>query len=204
MTSLRIFKMGLGGLALYAAAVFLSAPLHAQISQTISITCTGSGQLCTPFYTTVVNAPQAGAMTLTYTAPLNACAVWRVHIYVDSMMLGTTGFLQPPALSSGPIFNNVTAGSHTIGLQAEGETGGCDTGTLSSWSGTLAIQLPGSQVAPPPFISGFSPSSVAPGGPGFTLTVNGSGFVSGAMVQWNNPPFPTPFPGILQLSTTFV
>jgi hypothetical protein len=87
MNSLRIFKMGLGGLALYAAALFLSAPLHAQITQSISVTCTGSGQLCTPFYTTVVTAPQAGTMTLTYTEP-NACATWRVHIYVDGTGAG--------------------------------------------------------------------------------------------------------------------
>jgi len=186
------------------AALLLSSPLHAQINQTISVTCTGSGQLCTPSYTTVVNVPQAGTMTLNYTAPPNACAVWRVHIYMDSVLLGITGFLQPLALSSGPIAVNISAGSHLIGLQAEGETGGCDLGTLSSWGGTLSIQLPGSPQPAPLFISSFSPSSVASGGPGFTLTVNGSGFVPGAVVQWNNPPFPTPFPGIIQLSTAFV
>jgi uncharacterized protein (TIGR03437 family) len=192
----------LTSLTAITAALFLSAPLHAQISQNISVTCTGSGQFCTPFYTTVITAPQAGTMTLTYTVPLNACATWRVHIYVDSTMLGTTGFLQAPALSSGPIAVNVTAGSHTIGLQAEGETGGCDTGTLSAWSGTLSIQLPSSQAAPP-FISSLSPGSTTPGGAGFTLTVNGSGFVNGAVVQWTSPPVPTTS-NYITLSTNFV
>src|SRR5260370_20666253 len=29
------------------------------------------------------------------------------------------------------------------------------------------------------------PDATAPGGPGFTLTVNGTGFVSSSVVQWN-------------------
>jgi len=37
-----------------------------------------------------------------------------------------------------------------------------------------------------PFINQpLLPDAVAPGGPAFTLTVNGSGFVSGAVVKWN-------------------
>lgn len=46
-----------------------------------------------------------------------------------------------------------------------------------------------------PFVSlPLVPTSVAPGGNGFTLTVNGTGFVSGSVVNWNG----------VALSTTFV
>jgi FG-GAP-like repeat/Abnormal spindle-like microcephaly-assoc'd, ASPM-SPD-2-Hydin len=37
------------------------------------------------------------------------------------------------------------------------------------------------------------PASVAPGGAGFTLTVNGTGFVSGSTVNWNGSPRTTTF-----------
>src|ERR1700694_1822095 len=37
------------------------------------------------------------------------------------------------------------------------------------------------------------PTSVAPGGAGFTLTVNGTGFVSGSKVNWNGTALPTSF-----------
>src|ERR1700730_18577780 len=37
------------------------------------------------------------------------------------------------------------------------------------------------------------PTSVAPGGVGFTLTVNGTGFVSGSKVNWNGTALPTSF-----------
>ena len=39
--------------------------------------------------------------------------------------------------------------------------------------------------APPPVITSLNPASIAAGGPAFTLTVNGSGFASDAVVQWN-------------------
>ncbi len=123
---------------------------------------------------------------MNYTVSPNQCAIARIHFYVDGMVLGTSGFLQPPVVSTGPIAANVTAGNHTIMLQAEGQTGGCDTGTLSAWSGFLSILLPNSPMSTPPIITGISPSSATPGGPAFTLTVNGSGFVTGAVVQWNS------------------
>jgi hypothetical protein len=46
------------------------------------------------------------------------------------------------------------------------------------------------------------PSSTAPGGPGFTLTVNGSGFVSGATVYWNGTALATVYVSGSQLSAT--
>jgi hypothetical protein len=37
------------------------------------------------------------------------------------------------------------------------------------------------------------PDAVAPGGPAFTLTVNGTGFASGSVVNWNGSPHTTTF-----------
>ncbi len=41
-----------------------------------------------------------------------------------------------------------------------------------------------------------------PGGPGFTLAVRGTGFVSGATVDWNGAPLTTAFVSRSQLSAT--
>ena len=50
------------------------------------------------------------------------------------------------------------------------------------------------QTNPVPFISNpLVPSVAAPGGPGFTLTVNGAGFVSGSAVKWNGSARTTTF-----------
>ena len=74
-----------------------------------------------------------------------------------------------------------------VGLSACGGGGG------SSFGGPIPI-------GPTPSISSLSPSSVTAGDPGFTLTVNGSNFISGADVIWSNPGNP----GFGNGSTSFV
>lgn len=46
---------------------------------------------------------------------------------------------------------------------------------------------------PIPFLNPLTPDAAAPGGPAFTLTVTGTGFVSGSMVNWNGSPRTTTF-----------
>ena len=46
---------------------------------------------------------------------------------------------------------------------------------------------------PVPVITSINPASAATGGPAFTLTVNGSNFVSSSQVRWNGSPRPTQF-----------
>ncbi len=54
---------------------------------------------------------------------------------------------------------------------------------------------------PVPFINEpLVPMSVAPGGPSFMLTVNGTGFVSGATMNWNGAPLATVFVSASQLT----
>jgi RHS repeat-associated protein len=53
---------------------------------------------------------------------------------------------------------------------------------------------------PVPQVSLLSPSSAAVGSAAFTLTVNGSGFVSGTTVQWNGSSRPTTFVSSTQLT----
>jgi hypothetical protein len=48
------------------------------------------------------------------------------------------------------------------------------------------------------------PEAVAPGGAGFTLTVNGTGFVSGATVNWNSSPRATVFLSASQLTASIL
>lgn len=60
-------------------------------------------------------------------------------------------------------------------------------------------------VAPPnpvPSISSLSPSSAAVGAAGFTLTVNGSNFAAGSIIQWNGNTRATTYISSTQLSTT--
>jgi hypothetical protein len=49
-------------------------------------------------------------------------------------------------------------------------------------------------------ITSLSPSSASAGGPAFTLTINGSGFVSGNWVQWNSTTLTTTYVSPIQLT----
>jgi len=51
-----------------------------------------------------------------------------------------------------------------------------------------------------PGVSSISPASATAGGPDFTLTVNGSGFTPGAVVQWNGSNLATSFVNATQLT----
>jgi YVTN family beta-propeller protein len=53
---------------------------------------------------------------------------------------------------------------------------------------------------PTPMLTTLSPSSATAGGAAFTLTVTGSGFVSGAIVQWNGMSLVTTFVSATQLT----
>src|SRR5439155_5645438 len=48
------------------------------------------------------------------------------------------------------------------------------------------------------------PDATAPGGPGFTLTVNGTGFVSGASINWNGGVRATTFVSTSQLTASIL
>src|SRR6202161_3151162 len=58
---------------------------------------------------------------------------------------------------------------------------------------------------PVPFVSlPLSPGAVTPGSAGFTLTVNGTGFVSGAVVSWNGSARATTFGRASRVTATIL
>jgi uncharacterized protein (TIGR03437 family) len=66
------------------------------------------------------------------------------------------------------------------------------------------VQIGASQPPPPPpaaaTLASLSPGSTAAGSPGFTMSVNGSGFVAGATVRWNGANRTTTFVSGTQLT----
>lgn len=79
-----------------------------------------------------------------------------------------------------------------------------------SWGGSysgmrmLAVGIANlaSSVNPIPVITGLNPAWTAPGGPTLTLTVNGAGFVNGAVVRWNGANRTTNFINSSRLTAT--
>src|SRR5262249_48872384 len=106
----------------------------------IAINCTSTGQLCAPTYTTTVTAASQSQLTVDFASSSpTACSDIRVYISLDGMLQFTSAFL-PPGGDTGLInFGIINLGTHTLAVQAEGEAGGCNQGSLASWSGTLTV-----------------------------------------------------------------
>ena len=66
--------------------------------------------------------------------------------------------------------------------------------------GSIVQLVAGAPVPPPASLTGLTPSTAVAGGPAFTLTVNGTGFVSGASVRWNGAGRTTTFVNSTQLT----
>ncbi len=81
-----------------------------------------------------------------------------------------------------------------------------DADNQLAYDGFLSIQInpaSSSKANPIPFLNQpLAPTAVAPGGPGLTLQVSGTGFVSGATVDFNGAPLTTTFVDSEHLSAT--
>jgi len=112
-----------------------------------SVPCTSSGQLCNPPFST--NIETDSDLKIQYTVRPNHCSSVRVHLLVDNNIVQTTQFLGWPGatspfdvlpLDTGVIdLGPVSQGSHTLGIQGEGQVSGCNNGVLGNWGGTVKI-----------------------------------------------------------------
>lgn len=69
-------------------------------------------------------------------------------------------------------------------------------------SGAVTSNSVSFAIVPAPAISSISPTSATAGGPGFQLTINGSGFSAGAVVDWNSTALSTTLNSATQLAAT--
>jgi FG-GAP-like repeat/Abnormal spindle-like microcephaly-assoc'd, ASPM-SPD-2-Hydin/FG-GAP repeat len=90
----------------------------------------------------------------------------------------------------------------TITVKFKPSVLGAQTGTLTvkDSAGTQTVQL--IAVNPKPTITSLSPSSATHGGAGFTLTVNGTGFINSSVVNWNGSPRATTYVSSTEVTAT--
>jgi hypothetical protein len=106
------------------------------------VNCTGGGQLCNviaPISITLNAGGGPGVAEFISSSPF-ACSNVRIHFWVDNVEVAVTGFVGPGGNTGFVSIGSIGNGSHTIGVQAEGQAGGCNVGTLFSWAGTVRLQ----------------------------------------------------------------
>jgi hypothetical protein len=86
------------------------------------------------------NVYSNGPLTATFTAdgPPTACAPGKIRLFVDGKELGSD-VVQPGQTVGGKQFT-VSKGDHLVEAQMDGVLGGCNTGSMSGWSGTLHVE----------------------------------------------------------------
>jgi hypothetical protein len=132
---------------------------------------------------------------------------------LGNQALGTAPFTVSATASSGLAvsFNSQTTGACTVSgatvtlvaigtctIQAT-QAGNPDWAPATPVNQSFQVTQESSSA---PTISSLSPASTAPGGVAFTLTVNGTAFVSGAVVDWNGTALATTFVGATQLTAS--
>ena len=120
-----------------------------------------------------------------------------------SLMVNGSGFLPASAVewNGSPLptsYVSATQLSAVVGATLIASAGAASI-TVSS-SGTTSNALVFTISAATPSVSSLSPASATAGGPGFSLMVNGSGFLPASTVEWNGAPLSTSYVGATQLS----
>jgi hypothetical protein len=96
-----------------------------------------SGQVCEPAYTVAV--PTGTRLSIEFTMAATHCSDVSVTFTLDGIVKHTSAFLGA-SQSTGVIdFGTVFDGTHELRVQATGRSGGCNSGRLGSWAGTLVV-----------------------------------------------------------------
>lgn len=137
---------------------------------------------------TTVFSDQSGSF------PQGGTIRWATH-FVPSVLAPATTFTYtmmwtaPPTSAGGDIFFNVAGNAANGDLTSSGDR-----------IYTSEVKLTAAAGNPVPAVSSLAPSSAQAGGASFTLTVNGSGFQSNSVVQWNGTTRITTFVSATQLT----
>jgi uncharacterized protein (TIGR03437 family) len=175
----------------YVSASQLTASVSASLiaSQgTASVTVQNPGGATSNAMTFTIN--QSGALSLSSLSPNSAAAggaAFTLTVNGSGFVSGATVQWNGSSLSTSFIgVSQLTASVSAALIASQGTASVTAHNPGGATSNALTFTINSNTVGPP--LSSLSPSSVAAGAPSFTLTVNGSGFVSGATVQWNGLP----------------
>jgi len=91
-----------------------------------------TAQLCPQIPTAGIGAIMSP--TVSFTTNTNHCSDIIAHVFIDGVEVGSD-LLEPGETT--PEFPLEDLQPHTVGIQAEGIPGGCNTGHVDAWGGTL-------------------------------------------------------------------
>lgn len=119
-----------------AASVVVS-PANAGVNTyPIGATCPENSQVCGTVPTRTVNA--RGPLVAQFTASPAHCSRIIAQTLIDGQIRGSQ--MLSPGQAARPVRAYVLSGNHSVGVRAIGVRGGCNTGDLMNWKGTLVVK----------------------------------------------------------------
>ena len=136
---------------------------------------------------TTLNPPSATATGSAFTLTVNGTGFVSGAVVQWNSTTLTTTFVSATQLTAAVSANLISAAgiASVVVTNPSGASSAATTFTISPAA---------------PVITSLSPTSAAAAGPAFTLTVNGTGFLSGATVDWNGTALPTTLVSATQLT----
>jgi hypothetical protein len=123
------------------AGLMITGSASAAKGHAVGGTCSGGGQLCNNIATLIINVSGAGGVGEgKFTPGPLTCSNLRVHFQIDGAEVAVTGFAGPGEFTAFVSLGFISPGKHVIGVQAEGEVGGCNVGNLVSWAGKARLR----------------------------------------------------------------
>jgi hypothetical protein len=123
------------------AGLMASGPATAAKGHAVGATCSGGGQLCNNLATFTINVSGAGGPGEgKFTPGPLTCSNLRIHFLIDGTEVAVTGFVGPGAFTAFVSLGSISPGKHVVGVQAEGQVGGCNVGNLVSWAGKVRLR----------------------------------------------------------------
>ena len=98
-------------------------------------------QLCTPAVAIDVEVETKSVLLVEFVPSSSGCAPIIGHLLRDGLERYKSPPLEPGQSSGLQDLGDIPAGQHVLSIQAEGAPGGCNTGGLGAWSGTVTIVL---------------------------------------------------------------
>jgi hypothetical protein len=107
------------------------------------VTCTSTGQVCSPPEVLTVTPPRRGTVTtVRYTTSPQHCSALVLQVVRHGKVLATS-----PRIEAGeqtatfPTSIRVPKGPSKLGFRAKGFPGGCNTGRVGSWGGKVTVTV---------------------------------------------------------------
>jgi hypothetical protein len=102
------------------------------------VSCTSTGQVCAPDHTASLEG--SGEVWISYTAGDRHCADVAVRIRVDDLPVQETGFVSAGQTTAALRFTLADTVTHRLTVTGLGREGGCNTGALLGWTGSLTVR----------------------------------------------------------------